>query len=264
VTAVPETADDCPRCGRPAVILPDYPSRACTACALEQWDVLEGKYRQGGYRGVAAPGKLHVVAGLLPVLLTAPKAVRYLRGEAEVKANRWTGSLAEVLAQVTGFGALTAAGPPRRPHLDVPEPAMTDWLAEHAAAIALIVDITGLRDRNIDVCLGMGPLPSAGTVEIAGRIQRAFAARGLRVGMNDPFAALAPVTITAHAQQQLGLAAIQLGLAAWMRDPVGSPTMAKMSLDVLRDALYPIAQALRATPPQAPRADTGNTTGRLP
>jgi hypothetical protein len=211
----------------------------CTACAVERWASEEARYSANAYSGLVGPGLPRQVAGPDDaVLFTAPHAVNYFRGEYQHKAARYTGSGAEALAAVTGQRALTMAGPPRQvPYRDGPEYAFADALRAQLTDRTVVLDIIGMRDRQVDVCLGLGPQPNDRVTVLAERIQRGFTARGVRVSWNVPFPALSPVTVTAFAQTELAVPALQIAVASWLRDPVGSPTMAKLALDVLRNAV---------------------------
>lgn len=228
----------CGSCGREAAISASVPqARACPRCAVRLWSSAEGRYRLNDYDGAGPAGAVHAVPGDTRLLFTAANGVNYFRGTDRRPAGRWTGSAVEAFAAATGFAALAAAGPPRQaPYRDSPEYALTDALRAALRADTLVVDVLGMRDRNVDVCLGGGPLPDARSEELAERLSRAFSARGLRVGQNVPFAAMSPVAVTCYAQTVLAASALQLHLAAWLRDPDSSPTMAELVIDVLRDA----------------------------
>lgn len=229
----------CPQCGRHNPAAAAHPdARMCTGCAVTFWAQREADYAANTYTGSGVPGQLRHVPGLPSVLLTAPNAVHYWRGLKQRRVSRWTGSGAEALAAATGVSALCAFGPPRQiPFRDSPEYAFADRLATLAGPGSFVLDILGMRDRDVDVCLGMGPAPDVRSEATAAYIQRALTARGLRVSINDPFAALQPICVTAYAQTTLGASALQVELAAWLRDPNASPTMSKLVLDALAGAL---------------------------
>lgn len=217
---------------------PRFPDAgACTACAVRLWAEVESRYAAASYNGSGGPGSTHSVGGDLPVVLTAATSVNYLRGDYQHRAARWTGSFAEAVAVATGASALTVTGPATGPFRDSPEPALCDQLRLVNPDTALVMDVLGMRDRQVDVGIGLGPSPTPVTTAVATRLERGFAARGVRVGVGVPFPALNPVTVTHHCQRELGLPAIQVALAAWLRAPGSSPSMAKLALDVVREAL---------------------------
>jgi hypothetical protein len=209
----------------------------CTSCALERWKDSEDAFAANEYCGPGPNGALRHTAGRVEVLFTAPSSVNYWRGDTRLKAARHTGSGVEALAAATGMSALAAAGQPRQlPFHDSPEYAFADGLRTHVPAGAFVIDVLGMRDRSVDVCLGLGPMPDARTEAVAASIKAGFEARGVRVSINTPFAGLAPWTVTSFTQLNLNASAIQVQLSAWLRDPVSSPMMAKLTLDVLRSA----------------------------
>lgn len=233
----------CPRCAREGVMSPAFPTApACTPCASLSWGQLEATYAAHSYDGSKAPGGTQFVSGRPEVLLTAANSVNYFRGDYQHKAARWTGSAVEALAAATGLSALAMAGPPSRtPYRETPEYAFADRLRELVSPRTFVLDVIGMRDRQVDVSIGLGPMPDPRGEAVAARINRGFTLRGIRVGVGNPFPAVAPVTVTAFSQVHLGASAVQVGLAAWLRDPDQSPTMAKLTLDVLRDALGEVA-----------------------
>ena len=215
---------------------PDAP--LCSGCAVLTWAQSEHTFAANTYDGSLGAGAQRHTPGRPEVLLTAPNSVNYFRGDYQHKAARWTGSAVEALALTTGMSSLAMAGPPRQvPYRDNPEYAFTDRLRALVTPKTFVLDVIGMRDRQVDVCLGLGPMPDQRSQAVAARIERGFASRGLRVATNAPFPALAPVTVTAYTQVHLEASALQVALGAWLRDPDGSPTMAKLVLDVLCDAL---------------------------
>lgn len=242
-TAVLDPAVRCPRCGRDDRGRTRFPGASgCTGCAVLLWDQLESTYAANNYDGAFGAGGVRFVPGRTDVLLTAPNGVRHYRGEHQAKPARWTGSAVEALGLATGLASLSMAGPPLRfPYRDTPEFAFADRLRELVTPKTFVLDVIGMRDRQVDVAIGLGPLPDARVEAVAARVKAGFAARGARVGVGDPFPAIAPVTVTSFTQVHLGASALQVGLGSWLRDPAASPTMAKLTLTVLRDALSEVA-----------------------
>lgn len=229
----------CPRCDREKVLNPAFPQAAvCTSCAVALWGTAEEKFAEHTYHASQIPGKVKMTAGALDRLITAPNAVNYFRGLEQQRAARWTGSAAQMLAATTSSSSLAMFGPPRSvPYRDSPEYAFADALTSLLTPNLFVLDIIGMRDRAVDVCLGMGPFPDDRSRLVADRIRKGFTARGVRVGTNEPFPALAPYTVTSYLQTQHEVSSLQVAVAAWLRDPLASAAMAKLTLDVLRDAL---------------------------
>lgn len=243
-TTVTSSSLACPTCGVDGMLSAVFATAPmCTSCALARWKEAEGVFEANEYCGIGPKGALRYTTGRGEVLFTAPSSVNFWRGDTRLKAARYTGSGVAALAAATGMSALAAAGQPRQvPFHDSPEYAFVDGLREHVAPTSFVLDVLGMRDRSVDVCLGLGPMPDARTEAVATSIKAGFEARGVRVAINTPFAGLAPWTVTSFTQLHLNASAIQVQLAAWLRDPVESPMMAKLTLDVLRAAT---ARALR-------------------
>jgi hypothetical protein len=227
----------CPRCRRDRAIRAELTgARMCTTCAVALWGSAEPVYRENGYSGPGQPGATRHIPGAADVLFTAPNAVNYFRGSYQHRAARWTGSAVEALAAVTGKAALAMAGPPSQiPCTLTPEPAFAARVTELITPTTFIVDVLGMLDRQVDVCLGLGPLPDARSIAVAEHVTRALTARGVRVATGEPFAGLTPVAVVAYAQVHLSVSALQVAVAAGLRDPDAAPTPALLLLDVLRD-----------------------------
>lgn len=232
-------ASSCPACRRDGVLSSASPhARMCSDCAVALWASAEDRYAADGYRGIGLPGALRHTPGRPDVLITAARGVTYLRGDEARPANRWTASAAEALAAASGASALTASGPPGPPHSgDGPDPDFAAGLAALAGPGVFVLDVGGMRDRQVDCCLGLGARPDPAGEAIAAGLERALTSRGIRVRVGDPFPARSPVSVTTFVQERLGGSALQVQLAAWLRDPVQSPTVAWVVLDVLRAAL---------------------------
>ena len=233
------TGDDTPSCrdcGQPLpAALPG--AEVGTAGARGTWRRAETPFEVNTYCGAGPDGALRFIKGRPEVLFTAPNAVNFWRGQSRLKAARHTGSGVIALAAATGMSALAAMGQPRQlPFEGTPEYAFADGLRAHVAPETMVIDLLGMRDRSVDVCLGLGPMPTQRAERVAASIDAGFKARGIRVSINIPFAGLAPWTVTSFTQVHLGASAVQVQVAAWLRDPVEHPMEAKLTLDVLRNA----------------------------
>lgn len=166
-------------------------------------------------------------------------------------AARNTGSLAEVAALLTGGMAITASGPPasleQATVATSVEFAFGATLAKAVVPDSFVIDLRGMRDRSFAVCLGTGPAPDARTDAVATAVQQICARRGLEVAVNEPFAALPPWTVSHFAQLQLGVNALQIEIAASLRDPRQQPDLATVALAAVRAA----AQAASAGVPSS-------------
>ncbi|WP_020016886.1 hypothetical protein [Promicromonospora sukumoe] len=167
--------------------------------------------------GVAepTPGLLEVAGTVRPhVVVTAPHATNHEREGAAKLADRGTGGLALLLAELTGCTALVAVGTPGDANYDE-EHALKDRLAELRPAV--VVDLHGMRSRpesDVDLGTGSGLVPAS--------VVAALDDGDLRVTTNAVFSAMRPTTVTAFAQA-LGTAAVQVEVGAHLRVPSGAP-----------------------------------------
>lgn len=233
---MPRPCPQCPASGTLPATVPD--AWVCTRCAVSRWPEAEHSFSQNSYQGDPTPGTLVFTGGSSNLLLTAANAVNYHRGTTTRLAARNTGGLVGVLAAATGASALAAGSRATIiPHRDNPDYALVDALTTRVTPDTLVVDFIGMRDRNIDVCLGLGPNPDERSEAAAAALERRLTLRGVRVSRGVPFPALAPVTVTAFTQVHLDASALQVALSAWLRNPIDGATFAAMTIEVLRDTL---------------------------
>lgn len=193
-----------------------------------RWVEFEQIFSQNGYEGghptlpspiagsvsEPTPGLLEITGSTHPhVVVTAAHATNHERAGATKVADRGTGGLAILLAQVTGCTALVALGAPGDANYDQEHP-----LKERLAALqpAAVIDLHGMRSRtesDVDLGTGTGPAPSA--------VVAALTDSGLRVTTNAVFDAMRPTTVTAFAQE-LSIPAVQVEIGAHLRPPSGT------------------------------------------
>src|SRR5947207_486184 len=76
---------------------------------LSAWKQLELRYSANLYDGIGKRGEIcHLPGG--EVIFTAAHALNHVRNGTQKLADRWTGGLAEAMANATGHQALTAIG----------------------------------------------------------------------------------------------------------------------------------------------------------
>lgn len=227
----------CPSCQHPS-LLPELPSaQGCPSCAVDFWAAAEEPFLANGYRGRGPQGATLSAAGDPATLFTASASVRYVRGSSLMPPAISSGSLALTAARVTGASALAMAGEPSQsPIVDSPDPAFVAALREQMTDRTLVVDLRGMRDRPFEVCLGTGPQPSPRVLAVVSAMERACTARGLSVAVNTPFRAAPPWTLAHYVQTRLAGDAVQVQVAASLRDPLREPVRAQLVLHVLRAA----------------------------
>lgn len=207
------------------------------------WDNLEARYRTNYYNGTGRANSVLQHEGIRPVIFTAPHSLNHYRNGQVKLADRWTGSMAEILATETGSGYLTACG-------EIAE--WSSWenrtddfklsLDELTLTPTLVIDLHGMSDRyGVDLCIGLGPAPDETTMKFADEISRGMAR--YRVSINDPFSADPAYTVTNYVQRETASSALQLEIASRFRNP---QTSAKLSFEFLANLAHVIGPAIDA------------------
>ncbi|MFD2025594.1 hypothetical protein [Promicromonospora aerolata] len=167
------------------------------------------------------PGLLEISGSAHPqIVVTAAHATNHERDDAGKVADRGTGGLAVLLAQVTGCTALIALGTPGDANYDQAHP-LKERLAEVRPMV--VIDLHGMRSRaesDVDLGTGTGTAPPA--------VVSALDDSNLRVTTNQIFDAMRPTTVTSFAQS-LGISAVQVEIGAHLRPPMGeAPALARL------------------------------------
>lgn len=196
---------------------------------VARWLVLERFFSSDGYDGGRAPGSSAVSAtvseptpGLLEltgstrpqIVITAPHATNHERAGATKVADRGTGGLALLLAELTGCTALVALSTSGDANYDDVHP-----LKERLVALepAVVIDLHGMRSRaesEVDLGTGTGRVPT--------HVVMSLRDCGLGVTTDQIFDAMRPTTVTSFAQQH-GISAVQVEIGAHLRPPSGEP-----------------------------------------
>lgn len=202
-----------------------------------------------------APGIIEIAGTSRPgLVVTAPHATNHTRS-GEVKwADRGTGGLALLLAELTGCGALIAVGgltaEPGDANFDAHHP-LKDRLAQLAPVA--VVDLHGMRTRDgmdVDLGFGEGALPEG--------FLAALDRSDLQVTRNALFDAMRPTTVAAFAQAR-GVPAVQIEIGAHLRPPDGEPqALARLVTDLTA------AVELEATEVPAAQSAAGTAPGPMP
>ncbi len=154
------------------------------------------------------------------IVFSAPHEVTHLRDGIEKRSERGTGRLAFGLAGAVGGTGIRTVGPQTGdPNWDDGHP-YTARLPRLAGG-APVVDLHMMRDRGIEVCVGLGPRPELADGLWQPIVEEAVAG-GLRAAVNWPFAARGR-TVTAALHRQ-GLRAVQVELT-WDCYKPDSPAM---------------------------------------
>ncbi|SEI85013.1 hypothetical protein [Demequina mangrovi] len=153
------------------------------------------------------------------VVLTAPHGTRHYRAGAMKQADLHTGSLTLLAGEVAQVSTVVSARA---------RAAWSTWVERDDAFVRhlrdldeparMILDIHGMGDHHgPDFCLGTGPRP--GALEDAAVDILRDELDGFDVAVDSPFDARPHYTVTSLAQRHLGLAALQIEVAARWRSP---------------------------------------------
>ncbi|RPF22175.1 hypothetical protein [Myceligenerans xiligouense] len=224
--------------------MPEKQNHSLAVDPAGRWRALEQTFAAEGYSGgrpeplpggsgEPAPGIIEVAGTTRPgLIVTAPHATNHERSGRVKWADRGTGGLALLLAEITGCGALIAVGglakTPGDANFDPRHP-LKDRLAELAPDV--VVDLHGMRTRDgMDVDLGFGE----------GAVPEKFVASlddaGLRFTRNALFDAMRPTTVAASAQVR-GIPAVQVEIGAHLRPPEAEATDMSLLVDTLVRAI---------------------------
>ena len=201
------------------------------------WYRLESKYRTHRYTGTGDAEAVLTVTRSPDLLITAPHSLNHAHKGHWKPADRGTGGLAELLGQRLGASVI------------VPTAVVPNWVSWQTrndsfrraldAATArrpFTIDVHGMTDAHgPDLCIGLGPAPTKRVKALAAAIHSALAK--FDVVDNDPFAAVAPSTITAHLQRSGAPDAIQLEFAARHRSPNAQSSESTVLVDKLTECL---------------------------
>lgn len=224
----------------PAVTVAAMSATQRTEAVTRQWSMEEPSFAANEYSGEALPGRVRRVTSSNGVYFTAPHAVAHWRETRHKIADVNTGGLALALAAELGAGAIVQAGAALRDGNWYPEAELKTHLSRELPNARVVLDLHGMRDNyGVDVCLGTG-LNQAAAQPVIDVLAPAFADVGLRWGVNDPFDATPPGTLTNYCHAA-GVPAVQLELARSLRTPGGGMANALIA------ALLSAGEALAAT-----------------
>ncbi|MEV0894209.1 hypothetical protein [Promicromonospora sp. NPDC050262] len=190
------------------------------------------------------PGLLEIAGTTRPdVVVTAPHATNHERDGATKVADRGTGGLALLLAQLTGCTALVALSTAGDANFDEEHP-LKARLAELRPTV--VIDLHGMRSRpasEVDLGTGTGLAPAD--------MVAALISSSLRVTTNEIFDAMRPTTVTSFAQAR-GIASVQVEIGAHLRPPSGEPRSLARLVDALVGAIerpvLPVSSGLAPVP----------------
>lgn len=187
-----------------------------------------------------------VSLGKLPVLVSAPHAVRHVRQKKIKMSDEFTGSIAYLISKLTGcHGIATAKLYGGDPNVDNPC-IYKDKIAEicRREKVKFILDIHGAaREREFDVDFGTNQgknlLERTAVLEMMARNFHAF---GLTRISTDYFAASGSNTIANYAARELQIPALQLEINKQFRVPGQNPAGFHRLLGALVESVNQLAR----------------------
>lgn len=168
-----------------------------------------------------------VLPGSLPVLVSAPHAVRYYRQKRIKVSDQFTGSIVYLLNRLTGCHAIAATklygGDPNIDHPCIYKEKIAEICRREK--VRVVLDIHGAaREREFDVEIGTnGGKNLLGKTRILETLDHNFAAFGLSRISHDRFAETGPNTIFNFVVRKLGIPAVQVELNKQYRVPAQNP-----------------------------------------
>ena len=187
-----------------------------------------------------------VALGNLPVLVSAPHAVRHVRQKKIKMSDEFTGSIAYLISKLTGcHGLATSKLYGGDPNVDNPC-LYKDKIAEicRREKVKFILDIHGAaRERDFDVDFGTNQGKNLlGKTQVLEMLTQNFHAFGLTRISTDHFAAAGSNTIANYAARELQIPALQLEINKQFRVPGQNPAGFHRLLGSLVESIRKLAR----------------------
>ena len=198
------------------------------------WWAAESKYAEREYAGHDST-VVDVRDGLTrPLLvLTAPHAVNTIKNGTGRPADRGTGGLTAVLSRSLDCRSVVMRGARDTFCLEMLKSAV---LCFHPRP-RFLLDLHGMKDqRGLDAEIGIGCAPIDSAVDVATTLEKLFAEVGLSCAVNEKYCGWQPHSLVKWAHG-IGIAALQLELAARARPPIGQRQRGQSVLTVLTRCL---------------------------
>ncbi|MFZ7104312.1 MAG: hypothetical protein ACOWWO_16875 [Peptococcaceae bacterium] len=168
-----------------------------------------------------------LAVGEVPVLVSAPHAVRHYRQKKIKMSDQFTGSLVYLLNRLTGCHGIAAAklygGDPNWDNPCIYKEKLTDFCSRQK--IKFLLDIHGAaRERAFDVDLGTnGEQTLRGKGEILKTLAQNFKDFGLTKVSFDNFAVSDPHTVVNYVAREVGIPSVQIEINKQYRVPAQNP-----------------------------------------
>jgi hypothetical protein len=213
----------------------------------EEATELEKQFLANGYRGRRNGPYILEVRGTLPVVISAPHAVRCgIKVQNKQTPQMYTGALAIQLATLTGASALVSARTSDEdPNRDEPgeyKPKLATFVRETPACFVL--DLHGSDENFVkEKQLGQVEIGTIYNKSLRGKrflrkmLEETLENAGITVTVDKYFTADAPGTITLYTSEGLDTSAMQLQITRSFRDPEQTPEKYVKLLRVLSNAI---------------------------
>lgn len=209
----------------PVVHLAAAPAEAGTVLNVSRFiapvDLAERRAEIGGF-AVSFPAPVEINGGPAlacqgsPLVFAAPHEVQHVRAGQLKRSEAGTGTLAFTLAGLVGASAVcTADVQTGDPNWDLGSDFL-ELTASLAGPHGAVVGLHMMRPRGIEVCIGLGELPTQAEALWRPILDELLAA-GLRVAFNWPYASRER-TLTAQLQRR-GLHSVELEISHECFDP---------------------------------------------
>lgn len=184
--------------------------------------------------------------GELPVLVSAPHAVRYYNKKKIKMSDQFTGSIVYLLNKLTGCHAIATTklygGDPNSDSPCIYKERIAEICGRKK--VKLVLDIHGAaREREFDVDFGIN---SGKTLLVKARmletLEHNFQDFGLSRISHDQFAAIGPNTIANYVARELRIPAVQVEINKQYRVPAQNPQGFHRLLGALVESIKELAQ----------------------
>ncbi|HWR08433.1 hypothetical protein [Sporomusa sp.] len=184
--------------------------------------------------------------GDLPVLVSAPHAVRHYRHKKIKMSDQFTGAITYLLNRLTGCHAIATAklygGDPNHDNSCIYKERIAEFCGREK--VKFILDIHGAaREREFDVDFGTnGGKTLLGKDKILETLEHNFQAFGLSRISRGYFAAEGPNTIANYVARELKIPAVQVEINKHYRVPEQNPQGFHRLLGALVESVKALAQ----------------------
>lgn len=166
--------------------------------------------------------------GILPILISAPHAVRHIRHKKIKPSDEFTGSMAYLLNEITSCHSLAVTklygGDPNFDDQCIYKDFISSLIVEHR--LKLIIDLHGAsREHDFAVDIGtMKGVSLLGQNNYRDLLRSCLLNYGVTPITENRYTISGNKTITAHASENLGIPALQLEINKKYRSPNQNPT----------------------------------------